>query len=89
MKHIIIKLALPLIATFSSLSLFAFSNAPAYVAVIKLGFQNKLTCRLSDFEGGKGGVKGRSNISHNESDIKQVFTGIVNHITQSSQLFVR
>jgi len=77
MKHIVIKLTISAISVFSSLPLFAFSNSPAYVAEIKLGFQNKMTCQLSDFKDGKGQVKGRSNISHNENDISWTSTCII------------
>ena len=71
------KVMLTVITIFFSSSLLAFSNSPAYVAEIKLGFQNKLTCQLSDFKGGKGNVKGRTNISHNENDISWTSTCLI------------
>jgi hypothetical protein len=71
------KVILSLITILFSSSLLAFNSAPSYAVEIKLGFQNKLTCELSDFKGGKGNVKGRTNISHNENDISWTSTCLI------------
>lgn len=67
------------ITTFISFSISAADNSPSYVAKIKLGFQNKdkLICDLSDYGADKGKVKGRLNISHNESDISWTSTCVI------------
>ena|GEM_PF-4628001 len=77
MAKIIQKLTICIAVVLFSISLSAQTNKPSFVAKIKLGFQNKLTCNLSDFNGGKGFVKGRSNIIHDENSISWTTTCVI------------
>lgn len=52
-------------------------NAPSFVAKIKLSFNNKTTCNLSDFGSDKSQVQGRSNITHDEGSISWTSTCII------------
>ena len=77
MKLVVKKMIAFSVAALFSISLSANSNLPSYTAKIKLGFQNRLTCNLSDFNTSGRFVKGRTNITIDEANISWTSTCVI------------